>query len=188
MSTAMKCVWSVSGVSHTKRSFMQGLCDDLRGKAILEMDQMIEILMSATIDPHPKTRKRTREETDFDRGLISSKTLEARYPDEQYMLDTAFDTATHAQLAGPSVPPECVEMQPALDEDFFAPLLFHSQPQQYADHFDPPFFLETSNTYHCAQPELHSIRMRDDITGPIFPSAPQMRGSLTNVTHIMQLV
>jgi hypothetical protein len=73
---------------------MLGLCDDLRDKAISELDRMIETLKPSIIDANLKTTKRDLELTDPVQDLSSPKSAKVRREDERGFLSLISDKTT----------------------------------------------------------------------------------------------
>lgn len=94
VSALMKHVKSHSYSSDRKRRFMLGLCDDLRDKAISELDRMIETLKPSIIDADLKTTKRDLELTDPVQDLSSPKRVKVRREDERGLLSLISDKTT----------------------------------------------------------------------------------------------
>jgi hypothetical protein len=74
---------------------MLGLCDDLRDRAISELDQMIETIEASSNDTESKTTKRMLAATDLDRDSSSPKRVKVRRENEEVSLNATPGKAPH---------------------------------------------------------------------------------------------
>lgn len=74
--------------SDRRRRYMLGLCDDLRGKAVFELDRIVETLQPSTVDANLKTTKRYLELVDPDQELKSPKRVKLRGEGERGLPST----------------------------------------------------------------------------------------------------
>ncbi|CRG91082.1 hypothetical protein PISL3812_08130 [Talaromyces islandicus] len=124
---------------------MLGLCEDLRGRAIADLDQIIEKLESSSNDAPLKPAKRMLETQDAEyntskRAMITSDNVEdmLSMPSGEAQRDI----------------PEFFEDGSVFEGvDLFAPPLFRDFPQPPVNNFDPPFFETSSLEDHIGIPD-----------------------------------